>query len=142
MKLRYLLESQSKHTAGVIYYKNGKILGIKGIKDDGWDIPKGQVDKNEKKKETAKRETKEEIGHSPKLKRKIGEYKFHGNRILHLYLSKEIPNIKDLEAQETIKFKGKKYPEKEEFKWISINNLNKFKKPLQNILKKALSKIK
>lgn len=57
--------------AGGIVEKDDDILFIKRL--GLWDLPKGKIEKGEKKKEAAVREVEEECGISAQLKEKIGK---------------------------------------------------------------------
>lgn len=57
------------HAAGGVVEKDGKILMI--LRNDLWDIPKGKLEKKEKKHEGAVREVEEETGVKVKLEEKI-----------------------------------------------------------------------
>lgn len=145
--LEILNEARSPITSGIIYLKGNKILGIKGKKDNAWDIPKGQVDKKEEKLKAARRETQEEIGIKPKKSnlKDLGSFPFMKNRKLHLYLfvGNNYPKTKNMEATNYVKHKGKKIPEKEKFQWIPVSQIkSKFKKSLISPLLKAIKDLK
>jgi len=60
-----------KAAGGLVENKEGKILVMK--RDGVWDLPKGKIEKDEKKKEAALREVEEECGISEiKIVNKIG----------------------------------------------------------------------
>lgn len=139
---------EAKITAGVIIYKDGKVLAIKGIKDDGFDIPKGNKDKKETSKDAAVRETKEETG----LKidksdlRKLGNYTFgdHAKKTLKLYLydiSNKNIDLNGLKSKNKISFKGNRYPEKDTFEWKELSQSKDFSLKLREIIKKVSHKI-
>ena len=139
-----LNEATSKLTAGIIFIKNDKILGIKGPKDNAFDIPKGQKDKNEKKIETARRETKEEIGFRPKASELqiLGTYPFKNKNLqLYVYSGLFSPKPKKMHSTEKIKYKGKRLPEKDTYEWIPINQIHRFKNSLVPVIKQALKKL-
>jgi 8-oxo-dGTP pyrophosphatase MutT (NUDIX family) len=72
-------EFKSVPAAGGLVRKHGELLVIK--RHGLWDIPKGKIEKGEKKKDAAVREVEEECGVKVKLGEKIG-------KTLHLYKMK------------------------------------------------------
>jgi len=74
-----------KAAGGIVFNEFGQLLVIfrKGL----WDLPKGHIDKNERKKETAMREVEEECGIKLlKIQKKVGKtyhiYRIKGRKVL------------------------------------------------------------
>lgn len=121
-------------TAGILFVdKKGRVLTMPRIKEKtgkkvgGDDIPKGNVDKGEKPKQAAKRETKEETGIKAKKIEKIGKVPFSKNKDLHLYVQR-------LKKSDEIKNKNVKFKNPKEIKHYS--------KKLRKAMKKVHKKIK
>ncbi len=109
-----------KAAGGVVFNENNEVLVIK--RDGLWDLPKGKIEKQEKKKKAAVREVEEECGiKSPVIQNKI-------MKTYHTYSLKGKPIFKTTYWY-TMKYSGNEtlIPQLEEgiteVKWIPVNRI-------------------
>lgn len=109
-----------KKVSSGLVITNGKIvLGCKSFK---WDLPKGEIEKNEKPIDAAVRETREETGLIVDKKDLIElgffDYTKHKDLWLFLYVPKELPDtskmkcttyFEDREGNEVLEVTGYRY---------------------------------
>jgi len=66
---------KTEYSAGGVIVNNGKVAMVKELKTQCWSLPKGHIDNNEDKLETAKREIFEETGlKNIEFKGELGSY--------------------------------------------------------------------
>ncbi len=75
-----------KVSSGIVITNGDVVLGCKSYK---WDLPKGEIEKNEKPIEAAVRETKEETGLSVDQKdlKELGFFDYTRHKNLRLFLN-------------------------------------------------------
>ncbi len=118
-----------KQSAVAIMVHNGKFLIGRAPNHDRWDIPKGNIGQYESAIEASIREAREETGIKMKTNRgglpqvmySIGPVDYLKDKKLFL----NVFRLTDKQAKTPLKctsffeMHGKKYPELEEFKWIT-----------------------
>jgi len=128
-------------SSAAIIVVDGKVLICKTRFNKKWDFPKGKVEEGETSLETAIRETMEETG--TKLKKHMSIYsspilKYRPGKdvAFHIFVlnKSEIPYAFNCTSE--FEYKGKMYPEIDEFKFVDIDELNVY---LYDNLCKALN---
>jgi predicted NUDIX family NTP pyrophosphohydrolase len=123
-----------KLSCGIIHIVDHSILLCHVTKRPQWDIPKGEIEAGETPMIAAVRELQEETGialHTPQICRLIdmGEFSYLDNKRLHLFI---LDTDTKLEVSEmsclsmVIPKKGKSFPEVDSFKYVPIEELDKY----------------
>lgn len=118
-----------KHSCGIIFYQNGKILVGHTTGQKHWDLPKGKAEPGETYKEAAIRECLEETSFTVQKRNLLylGNVRYRkGKRlVLYLYINGTAPDIKDLKCTSTYtNSRGDERPELDKFKYIDLKDSN------------------
>jgi len=151
--LRETVESRRKMkikkvTCGLILTDGKQFLSIKPTGGSFRDIPKGMQEKGESYVDTVIREVKEEtnidISTSRAQLQPLGLFPYTPEKDVYAFVLRvpNLPDCKDLECTSTYFDGVKEKPEVGKFKYCTIKDANKFKKPMQLILFKVFEREK
>lgn len=133
-----------KESVGLLIVHDNKILACKPFGNKGLDIPKGLIELNESRPQCMVREVWEETGISVNYLdyweefEVCGEFQYLKDKILFLYKVEMNIDISKCKCNSYFDFKGKQVPEVVGYEWVSFDELDKFYKSLQPILRKCL----
>lgn len=140
-----------KISCGVLFIKNKKILVAHACRQDKWDIPKGQPERNENYEEAAIRECREETGFEilaeDLMPIGVKDYTNSKKLALFVYTGEEYPDINKCRCSTTCvdsrtgkemidPITGKGIVEMDDYKYISYEEFDSHcSVPLANLLK-------
>lgn len=120
-----------KVSAGILFIKNKNILLAHVTDQNNWDIPKGQVDKEDEDHESAAiRECYEETGFKVNkedlMPLGVLEYSNIKQLALFLYTGKEYPDSAKCKCYSTFNDKGIEKPENDDFEYIPLSEISNY----------------
>ena len=133
-----------KESVGLVIINDNKILACIPFSNKGYDIPKGLTEKNESRPQCMVREVWEETGISLNYLcyqedyEFLGTFKYTREKILSLYKTHMNVDISRLKCNSYFDYKGKQVPEVIGYEWASFENIDKFYKSLQPILREVI----
>jgi 8-oxo-dGTP pyrophosphatase MutT (NUDIX family) len=122
---------------GLVINENDEILMI--YRKGKWDLPKGKIEKNEKKRQGAMREVEEETGVKVDLIREKITKTYHTYNLNHKRMLKET-HWYLMEAKSDQEFKPQAEEGVEEVRWVSKKDLDSYLPNCYNSIREVLNK--
>jgi 8-oxo-dGTP pyrophosphatase MutT (NUDIX family) len=139
---------KKKLSCGLILTDGTQFLSAKPTGGNNRDIPKGMREKGESRLDTVIREVMEETNYDISSYRAqiqpVGEFPYTPEKDIYIFLLKVIllPAPESFKC-ESMYFDGKKYkPEVGNFKYVTLKQIDRFKKPMQIAIVKAMEMCK
>jgi len=149
MRFQKLITEEKEISAAVLISDGNRFLIVHPTKKNFWELPKGNIDKNEQAEQAAIREFYEETGQKINISglRKVGTFPLRKDKDIVLFtystdklpvtasmrcLSNFYPNIKKGDYETTL-------PEVDNWMYISPDEMDKYvRKEMRDMIRKAL----
>jgi len=138
---------KKKLSVGLILTDGVKLLSVQPTGHDIYDIPKGEVEKNDTLVDTLVREIQEEVGlNITKYKSRLqdmGQFDYMNHKDVHVFvlMLDVLPPVSKMKCVSTFKLYGRDIPEVKNHRYIGFDELHWFNMYMARIIKMVGDKL-